>query len=97
MGVIDLVWYLNVNDSTKYILFVGFFVFIMLFCLYNGKKKKRSKKKRSQCQKNYSSCMRKNKMNGVNNFCYPCLDNGQSADFFYDPNIGQLRTPFNSL
>ena len=92
MSIIDLVWYLNINESTKYMIFIWFFVLIMLYCVYKGKKKKNSKKtKRSLCEKNYDTCMKKNLMNGTNNFCYPCFDNGQAPDFFYDPEVG-LRT-----
>ena len=92
MGIVDLVWYLNVNDSTKYMMFLGFFVCIFLYCFVSGKKRKKPKKKKTGCQKSYDACMSKNRINGTNNFCYPCFDDGQAPDFFYDSNIGQLRT-----
>lgn len=94
MSLINLIWYLNVNETTKYLIFIGFFVLIMVYCLYSGKKKsnKTKKSKKTTCQKKYDACMRNNVINGTDNFCYPCFEDGGAPDFFYDSNIGQLRS-----
>jgi len=43
----------------------------------------------TKCQSNYMKCMEGNVMNGTNEFCYPCLNNGNSPDFFYNPQINE--------
>lgn len=105
MSVIELLWTLNVSDNTKYLLIIGFIVLLFLTCVYNGKKnnKRLTKKQRkdkeymnyyinnnpSKCQANYMKCVDDNIKNKTNNYCYPCLENGNSPDFFYNPQIGE--------
>lgn len=43
----------------------------------------------TQCQSNYTKCVENNIMFGNNEFCYPCLNDGNSPDFFYNPQINQ--------
>lgn len=90
MSIIELFWYLNVTDATRYLIIIGVIIFILALCIINGKKKKSNhKKKQTKCQVNYKKCIRDNKKNKTNNFCYPCLNNGNSPDFFYNQEIGQ--------
>ena len=92
MSVIDLIWYLNITDQTKYIVFIGFFVCLLIYCIYKGKKK-RSKK--SKCQKNYDSCVKKNITYGTNNYCFPCSKDGSPVNFVYNEQSGQLmKSPY---
>ena len=88
MSIIELFWYLNVTDTTRYLIIIGVIIFILALCIINGKKNNH-KKKQTKCQTNYKKCIRNNKKNKTNNFCYPCLDNGNSPDFFYNQQIGQ--------
>jgi hypothetical protein len=90
--LIDFFWHLNVSDTTKYLILTGFCVSVLLLCLYTGKKKKAKKNKKTSCQKKYANCINNNMINGTNNFCYPCLNNGQAPDFFYNPQMDQWVT-----
>lgn len=103
MSVIELLWYLNVTDGTKYLIILGFIICVLIMCMINGKKKnKKNRKKKSQnydnydnydnysptkCQSNYLKCMENNIKNDTNEFCYPCLNDGNAPDFFYNPQI----------
>ena len=110
MSVIELLWHLNVTDTTKYLIFFGIIMCILMMCMMNGKKKniniKKKKKKNSKydyeseelyfngsiptrCQTNFMKCVNDNQQNGTNEFCYPCLDNGNAPDFFYNPQINE--------
>lgn len=117
MSVIELLWHLNVTDTTKYMIFFSLIICILVMCVINGKKKNINKKKKkknkyngnnynlnnqeeeyadyfmnqnpTKCQSNYMKCMEGNVMNGTNEFCYPCLNNGNSPDFFYNPQINE--------
>jgi hypothetical protein len=110
MSVIELLWHLNVTDTTKYLIIFGIIVCILMMCVMNGQKKNKNKKKNksfghnnqdkeyvkyfmksspTKCQTNYMKCMENNINSGGNDFCYPCLDNGNSPDFFYNPQINQ--------
>lgn len=93
MSVIDLIWYLNITDQTKYLVFISFFVCILLYCIYRGKKKssKKGKKSKSLCQKNYDACVRNNIAYGTNNYCFPCDSRGAPINFVYDEQSGQLH------
>ena len=94
MSLIDFVWYLNITDETKYIVFIGFFVIVLIYCIYNGKKKtnnvKRFRKAKTKCQRNYNTCVRNNITNGTNNYCFPCSPDGSPINFVYDPQQNQL-------
>lgn len=123
MSVIELLWYLNVTDNTKYLIFFGIIVCMMMICVMNGKKTNNNKKRNklnkyknnnsynnlnkedteyinyfmksspTKCQSNYMKCIENNVKNNKNEqeaeFCYPCLNNGNSPDFFYNPQINQ--------
>ncbi|QKF94395.1 hypothetical protein QKU48_gp0937 [Fadolivirus algeromassiliense] len=103
MSIIELFWHLDVSENTKYLIVLGIIVCMFLTCIYNGKKKKLIKKQKNdkqymdyyninkptKCQSNYMKCVDDNIKNKTNNFCYPCLDNGSSPDFFYNPKIGE--------
>jgi hypothetical protein len=102
MSVIELLWYLNVTESTKYLIILGFIICVLIMCMMNGKKKnKKSRKNKSQksqsdnsyfptkCQSNYLKCMEDNIKSGTNEFCYPCLNDGNAPDFFYNPQINE--------
>ena len=43
----------------------------------------------TKCQSNYTKCVNNNLMSGNNEFCYPCLNDGNSPDFFFNPQINQ--------
>ena len=50
----------------------------------------------TKCQSHYMKCIENNIITGADNFCYPCLDNGNSPDFFYDPRINQwVKSPYH--
>jgi|694.fasta_scaffold105971_2 hypothetical protein len=104
MSVIELLWHLNVTEKTKYLIIIGFIVCIMLLCIYNGKKKTVKNKKiknnkiykeyynklkPTNCQTKYMQCVQNNIINEKNEFCYPCLENGNSPDFFYNPQLNE--------
>lgn len=88
MTILDLLWNVNVSDKTKYLFLIGLIVCSFILCFLSGKKKK-SKKKQTKCQKNYSKCIRNNIKNKTNDFCFPCLEDGSAPDFFYNHNTGQ--------
>ena len=93
MAVIELLWHLNISDTSKYLIILAIFVSIMLLCIFAGKKKNKKNKSKSKCQKKYNKCMKNNLINNTNNFCYPCMNNGQPIDFVYDTESNQLHTP----
>lgn len=90
MSLINLFWNLNISDTSKYLIVIGFFLSIFLLCFLNGKKnntkkiKQKQKKKTTKCEENYLTCMQNNIKNNKNDFCYPCLDDGSRPDFFFD-------------
>lgn len=98
MSIIELFWYLDVTDNTKYLIIFGIIVCVLITCIMNGKKKvhKKTKKKHEQltkCQSNYLKCIKNNMVNNTENFCYPCFNNGNEPDFFYDSQTNQWITP----
>ncbi|ARF12421.1 hypothetical protein Klosneuvirus_5_91 [Klosneuvirus KNV1] len=44
-----------------------------------------TKLKPSMCEKRYMQCKESNVLNGSDDFCVPCLNDGKSPNFFYDP------------
>jgi len=44
-----------------------------------------TKKKPSTCEKRYMRCKESNILNGSDDFCVPCLNDGMAPNFFYDP------------
>ena len=92
MSLINLFWELNVSDTTKTLLVIGIIVSILALCVFSGKKKtnrmnKRNNKNKApstKCERNYMKCMENNIQNKRNDFCYPCLDDGNAPDFFYN-------------
>jgi len=92
MSIIELFWYLDVNETTKYLIILGIMMCVLLMCIFNGKKKNKNKK-RTKCQSKYLKCMKNNIKNNKNDFCYPCLPNGNPPDFFFNPQTNQLLTP----
>lgn len=97
MSIIELFWHLDVSDNTKFLIIIGIIICVFVSCILNGKKNNKKKSKKSNksnndltpCQQNYMQCVNDNMRNNTNNYCYPCLDNGNSPDFFYNPQIGQ--------
>ena len=51
MSIIELFWYLNVSESTKYYIIFGAIMCIMLMCIFNGKKKTTRKNKKKKITK----------------------------------------------
>jgi hypothetical protein len=43
-----------------------------------------TKKNPSVCEKRYMQCKESNVINGGNDFCVPCLNDGDAPNFFYD-------------
>jgi len=43
----------------------------------------------TKCQSNYIQCTENNILNKKNEFCYPCMHNGNYPNFFYNPDINQ--------
>ena len=93
MSLIELFWHLDVTENTRYMLIFVVIVIILGLCVMNGKKKLNKNKKKTKCQKNYYKCMKKNLKNGTNDFCYPCMQNGDASDFFYNPQTNQWVMP----
>jgi hypothetical protein len=46
MSSLEILWHLNMNDKTKYLLILGGFVLVILCCVLNVKKKSKKSKKR---------------------------------------------------
>lgn len=93
MAIIELLWHLDISNNSKYLIIIGIIVSVMLLCVFAGKKKNKSNKTKSKCQKKYKKCMKDNLANNTNNFCYPCLNNGKPIDFVYDTESNQMHTP----
>lgn len=45
MSVIELFWYLNVNDTSKYLIILAIIICLVASCTLAGRKKKIKKKK----------------------------------------------------
>lgn len=45
--------------------------------------------KPTNCQKKYNKCMLNNIINGTDDHCYPCLNDGTSPDFFFNNKTGE--------
>lgn len=99
-SILNLFWNLNTTDNTKYIIIFLVIICIIALCFFSGKKKTTRKNKSvklsstpsTKCERNYVKCMENNIKNKRNDFCYPCLDDGNAPDFFYDPKIKEWRT-----
>ena len=90
MSLINLFWELNVGDTTKTVLIVGIIVSILALCVFSGKNKTNKKNKpSSKCERNYTKCMENNIKNKKNDFCYPCLNDGNAPDFFFNPKTNE--------
>lgn len=94
MSLINLFWELNVSDTTKNLIIVGIIVGILALCFFSGKKKikktnKINKINKTKCERNYMKCMENNIKNKKNDFCYPCLDDGNAPDFFFNPKTSE--------
>jgi hypothetical protein len=90
-SILNLFWNLNTTDNTKYIIIIVIIIGILTLCIFSGKKKthKRNNKKKTKCEDSYMKCMQNNIRNNRNDFCYPCLDDGNAPDFFLNPHTKQ--------
>jgi len=100
MNIIDLFWQLDVSDNMKYLIIFGSIVLLCAYCALNGFKTSTKKKenndtfynqytklnKLTDCQQNYINCINNN---NDSDKCYPCLQNGDYSNFFFDPKKGQ--------
>lgn len=129
--MIDILWNLDINDTSKYIIVCGIFICTLFLLVSNAKRKdlyknvvldknptgKKSvntnmnrstnankfgsvdidkdyfnyakKNNPSKCENTYVKCVEDNIKNKTNNYCYPCMSNGNAPNFAYNPDIKQ--------